>query len=436
MKKVLLLETSVDAGSLKNLREFADYVELPYEVLPVGLTHLRLLVSNLAMDWSMHESRKEASVVLAEAARRAADYEMVFDIVTDLAEIDTEDKAVGKVFDLYEMLFAPTGMRYVSIEGGKTGKDYSRFVGETPPPALERWSPGSEAGLRYREGGRGFVIDTSHQGVKIGVMNVSEVAFPEHIERYVGVAEVLAAVCGLAIENARTYNELEVTNLELKGFAHTVSHDLKGPLSAVIMGVEQISAILASGLTEESVSDVVELAELVRRSAGKSATLVDEVLALAEAGNEPRAVSRVDVNETIDGILLERAMAIQQRDITFEVSANLGQVSANPTHIYQVFSNLIGNAIKHNDSVSPEIRVDRLPDMEDGGHGFLVRDNGSGIPPEDLEQIFVPFFKGAKTGETGIGLSTVARIVRVYNGSIVAYNDDGACFEFVLYDYR
>jgi len=46
----------------------------------------------------------------------------------------------------------------------------------------------------------------------------------------------------------------------------------------------------------------------------------------------------------------------------------------------------------------------------------------------------VPFSRG-KAGDTGIGLSIVERIARVYGGQVKAYNDSGACFEFSLYDY-
>ena len=76
---------------------------------------------------------------------------------------------------------------------------------------------------------------------------------------------------------------------------------------------------------------------------------------------------------------------------------------------------------------------ERLMEESGGRHSYLVCDNGSGIPPEDLERIFDPFFKGERGG-TGIGLAIVERIVKTYGGEIRAYNRDGPCFEFTLYD--
>lgn len=124
----------------------------------------------------------------------------------------------------------------------------------------------------------------------------------------------------------------------------------------------------------------------------------------------------------------------KERGIAVKVDDDLGSAKANPTHIYQIFANLISNAIKHNDNENPVIEVSCLGDDEEGLHRYLTRDNGSGIAPEYLGRIFLPFVKG-KTGETGIGLTTVEKIVAVYGGEIRAYNDNGACFEFTLKDY-
>jgi signal transduction histidine kinase len=63
---------------------------------------------------------------------------------------------------------------------------------------------------------------------------------------------------------------------------------------------------------------------------------------------------------------------------------------------------------------------------------YLVRDNGPGIPEEDTEKIFLPFHKGEGSGDSGIGLSIVDKVVRLYGGQISACNDGGACLEFTL----
>jgi signal transduction histidine kinase len=177
------------------------------------------------------------------------------------------------------------------------------------------------------------------------------------------------------------------------------------------------------------------LIETITANVNKSGTLIDNILALAEAGQIPKEISLVDVTEVVREVLDERAGSINEKGIRVKVGDSLGNILGSPTQIYQIFTNLVGNAIKHNNSESPVMEISYLGDDESGRHRYLVRDNGSGITSEDIDMVFVPFFKG-KTGETGIGLSTVERIIKVYDGEIKAYNDNGACFEFTLRDFR
>src|SRR5674536_53374 len=78
--------------------------------------------------------------------------------------------------------------------------------------------------------------------------------------------------------------------------------------------------------------------------------------------------------------------------------------------MYQLFANLIVNAVKHNDADEPVVQVIGLGPAQGGGRRWMVRDNGSGVAPEDMDSVFEPFFKG-KGGETGVGLATVQKIV-------------------------
>ena len=222
-------------------------------------------------------------------------------------------------------------------------------------------------------------------------------------------------------------------NKELEGYAHTVSHDLKGPLAVIALAAQTSTVLLNEPVTEETRRKSLEIAELLDISVMKCSKLVEDLLALAEAGQVPSDTRDVNVADVVSRILEEKAGPLLEKKINVKVGGNLGQVRANQTHIYQVFTNLIGNAVNHCKSEAPVIEVSYLGE-EDGGHHYLVRDNGEGIPPENLDKVFEPFFKG-ESGGAGIGLTTLAKIVNVYDGSIRAYNNNGACFEFTLRDF-
>ena len=253
------------------------------------------------------------------------------------------------------------------------------------------------------------------------------------IQSETGATQMILLAIEDITERRSAEEKLKRVNAELEGYAHTVSHDLKGPLAVVALAAQTSTVLLNEPVTEETRGQLMEIAEMLVLSVVKSSDLIEDLLALAEAGQVPRDITDVDVAEVVSRTLEEKAGGLREKKINVKVGGDLGQVRANQTHIYQVFANLIGNAVNHCKSEAPVIEVSDLGE-EDGGHHYLVRDNGEGIPPENLGKVFEPFFKG-ESGGAGIGLATVAKIVNVYDGSIRAYNDDGACFEFTLRDF-
>lgn len=235
---------------------------------------------------------------------------------------------------------------------------------------------------------------------------------------------------------AERTEELARSNMELDGYAHAVSHDLRGPLSAISLAAAELSSML------EEVDDTLlreegpEALEQLSRSLDRAFGLTEDLLVLAEAGHKPARVEVVDVSASVERACEDLAAKIGAKSARVEVDEDLGHVVANQTHIYQLFLNLISNAIKHNDLPEPLVRVKRLADDGDALK-FQVCDNGPGIPSGEFDRIFEPFFKG-RGGETGIGLATVKKVVLMYRGGITASNekDGGACFEFTLRNYR
>ena len=437
--KIVLLDTGVDERATGNLEAFAEYVEMPYERIPVGLDMLRLLFSNIALEDQLDRERAEYLDSLSLASRQSADYGMLFDLISNLVEINSEESVIEKIFDLYSMLFAPSEQQYLAVAYNKPGAVYSRPEGAADPGEVKA-SLGPLMGTTlWTETDDGFIINIQHSGETLGIVEVSGIALPQYKDHYLNVAVAVTVVCGLAIRNARTYHELELANIELDGFAHTVSHDLKGPLSAMKLANELLQdhfTLPNTGAGDDmEADDISEIIAIIDRSVEKSDRFISEVLTLAEAGQKPAYVTDVDVREVVDGIAAERSGDIAGREIDLRMDGPLGRVRANPTHIYQVFANLLSNAIEHNDGSRPVIEVKWLGDDSGDAHRYLVRDNGSGIPAEDLAKVFVPFFKGSG-GNTGMGLSTVRKIVKMYGGDVKAYNDNGACFEFTIVDFN
>ncbi|MBU1671033.1 MAG: PAS domain S-box protein [Actinobacteria bacterium] len=236
-------------------------------------------------------------------------------------------------------------------------------------------------------------------------------------------------------ERTRAEEELRHANTELKGYAHTVSHDMKGPLSAAITAKDLVHELLTSGPTPTLEEQLEGALGILDSCLSRAYALADDLLMLAEAGNEPVRLEEVEVSEVVGLVLAERDSGIQEAGIEFEVDGDLGRIRAQHTHIYQVFANLVDNALNYGRGQPPRVRISRLESDEPGSHRYLVRDNGPGIPAEMIDDLFTPFTRG-EYGGTGIGMAIVARIVGIYGGEVKAYNDPGACFDLTVRDYE
>jgi PAS domain S-box-containing protein len=235
-------------------------------------------------------------------------------------------------------------------------------------------------------------------------------------------------------ERKNAEQRLQKTNVELEGYAHTVSHDLKGPISAISLATNLLAQLVKGMVVPANLEDdFEETLAILLRNVSRADALIEDLLTLAEAGQEPRETTDVDIGSVIGQVLDEKQRVIREKGISVVVEDDMGSVVASPTHMYQLFGNLLENAIVHNDSKRPSIEVTHMGDGGTGAHWYRIRDNGSGIPEQELSNVFLPFFKSTRGG-TGIGLSTVEKIVKVYGGEIRAYNDGGACFEFSLKD--
>ena len=431
ISKLVLLDTGIDEDAAGNLRSLGDFLQLPYQIIPVGLAHLRFRLESVVSQWRLEKQEKKSLDMQGKANRESADYAMILDLLSSMAEVRTKDEVVQAMFDLIGMLFAPAGQIYVSLFDNRPGKIWSRPL-ELKNSAVDMARLASQCGENnFAANGRGFVVSIHHQGDCIGVLEVQDVGFPKYIEDHISVAISITHICGLAFSNARSFEDLLLANSELEVFAHTASHDLKGPLANISVASKMLQDMIKGQDSEGKKDQIIEMGSLMENSARKSMELIDFLLRFAKAGSEPQEVSQVSVGKIVEEIVEEKAIIISESGARVTIGDELGQIFGNEVQVYQLFVNLIDNAIRYADPNDPRVEVMCLGEDPHGGLRYMVRDNGPGIPEEDLERIFEPFFKG-ENGQNGLGLAIVDKIIKTYNGEIRAYNDGGACFEFVL----
>lgn len=213
--QLTLLDTGVIPGADELLHEFARFTARPCRVLPVGLDHLGLVVDRVVDRWRERSRRTEATAAIARVGRESADYQMVFDLVGTLAEVKGEVETVGRVLDLFSLLFAPRSLVLAQIGAGEVLRVEARPPGAATDLAAVRRLSSRGSGQAEAFGEAGFRVPIGHRGETLGIVVVDQVRFPEHLDHYRRVAETVARVCGLALANAGAYQELQATVAEL-----------------------------------------------------------------------------------------------------------------------------------------------------------------------------------------------------------------------------
>ncbi|GEL76124.1 ATP-binding protein [Tenuibacillus multivorans] len=221
-----------------------------------------------------------------------------------------------------------------------------------------------------------------------------------------------------------------------KDFLANVSHELRTPISMMQGYAEAIVDDIA-----ESKEEKQELAQIIYDESLRMNRLVNELLDLArmEAGHIQINHAKVPVKPFIDRVIKKFSSLFEEQEIELRTNVPSGiEYYFDPDRIEQVMTNLIDNALRHTNE-DGKITID----VEEQKNELVIhiKDNGSGIPEEDLPFIFERFYKsdksrtrnGKKKG-TGLGLSIAKHIIEAHNGSIYAKSkeSEGTTFTFTI----
>jgi len=243
------------------------------------------------------------------------------------------------------------------------------------------------------------------------------------------------AILGNAVditEQKQAEEQLRKINEELKNFVHVVSHDLKTP----IISIQGFSSRLLKNYQEKLGEKGRVYLEHIKTSGRRMEVLVSDLLTLSKIGRVVSNLKDISSHEIVKNLTSDLQDRVKEKGIELVVAHNLPTISCDGERIYQVFQNLLVNAIKFmGDTESPQIQIG-YADMGDF-HQFSVRDNGIGIDPKYHRRIFDMFHRLRKIEDeegTGLGLAIVYRIVTDHDGKVWVESEKGkgATFYFTL----
>lgn len=255
-------------------------------------------------------------------------------------------------------------------------------------------------------------------------------------EFYNEISRLNNELINLQRELAQKNAKLEQLNQQKNQFLGMAAHDLRNSLSISLAYSEFLLDDVAATLDEKH----LEFIRIIRSSSEFMLGLVDNLLDITalESGKLQLELQPVDLIPVIErNVALNRVLAAKkQADLHFYHQGDDMQAMADVLKLEQVLNNLISNAVKFSMPQHPvEVRL-----VEGEGQAIIsVRDQGQGIPADELDRLFKPFGKTSvrsTAGEksTGLGLTIVRKIVEAHQGKIWVESDvgKGSTFYFSL----
>ncbi|MES2177627.1 MAG: hybrid sensor histidine kinase/response regulator [Gemmatimonadota bacterium] len=247
--------------------------------------------------------------------------------------------------------------------------------------------------------------------------------------------EDLTRRAALAVDNARLYSEAQRATRMRDDVLAIVSHDLRNPLNTIHMSTAFLLDLLETpGAT---VPPLIPQLQLIRRATARGNALITDLLDVSRIESGTLAV---DAKMTRASVLLDEAVS-ELEPLVISKGLRLehewigedAELPADRGRVAQVFSNLVGNAIKFTPKGG---RIRLSGTLRDRFVEFVVADNGEGIAADHLPHLFDRFWKAVKASRAGagLGLFIVKGIVEGHGGtiSVESVPGEGTTFRFTL----
>jgi signal transduction histidine kinase len=243
-----------------------------------------------------------------------------------------------------------------------------------------------------------------------------------------------------AIRNANLIADLKATREELRlraeeldAYSRTIAHDLKSPLSTILLSTQFFTMRFGEALTPEAAAMVAKIEEQGKMMG----RMIDQLLYLAMLRDAEAQSLQVQIRATVDAAISRFSFPLQEKGIRVSIMPDLPDAYGQTQWVEEVFANLIGNAIKYMGGEKPEPTIEIRAEALDCKVRYEVRDTGIGIKPDDIGRLFKMFSRVgniSKVDGLGLGLSIVQRIINKLGGEVGVESTygEGATFWFTL----
>ncbi len=282
-----------------------------------------------------------------------------------------------------------------------------------------------------------LAVPLMHKGRLMGVLDVMEKEGGEFTDEDQDLLESFASQAALALANAELYETARELDRMKSEFVAVVSHEVRTPLTAIQGSLE----LVLDDRYFEMNSKMRELLSICQTNVERLRVLINDILDFSkiEANRLSLTFQPIRLSEVAAEVLISMEAIAERKSIRLRLDAadDLPLIQADRMRVGQVFTNLIGNALKFTPSEGHvDVTLDRTAD---GGVACVVSDTGPGIAPQDLGKLFQKFQQldsslTRKQGGTGLGLVISKGLVEGHGGRIWVESNlgMGSRFSFTL----
>lgn len=228
--------------------------------------------------------------------------------------------------------------------------------------------------------------------------------------------------------------EKHVTQEELVRFFSVLSHDLKSPIFAV----DGFSDLLLADYLEKLDEDGQDFLTRIRSSAQYMKRVLDDMSHMVKLLSRPTARKPTPLLELIEEVILKYNFQIEEGGVQVELPKEMPTVSVDPEKIREAIGELVSNALFFTDREKGERKIVIESSETDAGVKLCIRDNGTGIDPKYVSQIFdlggMSKLDKPRGGGPGYGLYLAKRLVESHGGELTVESTpgEGSSFCFTL----
>jgi PAS domain S-box-containing protein len=284
-------------------------------------------------------------------------------------------------------------------------------------------------------------ISVEHEGRKL-YFDLQSTTLYDHHKNQTGrliiikdITRRIEAEESVSLANIKLTNEIkekEKLIVELDAFSHTVAHDLKNMLGAIVSA----SSLIKSGIGKLPEEDILEINDLITQSATKTMHITKELLTLASVRQQDVQSRKVQMGKIVQDSVSRLKDLIQKQSAQIILPTSWPDALGYGSWLEEVWINYISNALKYGGTPPViELGSEILPD---GKIKFWVKDNGLGLSKNELSVLFNKYTRldPHRAEGNGLGLSIVKRIIEKLNGEVGVESKNipgkGCTFYFIL----